>query len=755
MIRHRLRPLRVVSAVAALTLVASACSGDDDAAAPGGSSASSTAGATSTSTGATTAAPTTTTGADRPVAAAVGPRPVEPFADLREVPELDDADVYAGPATPHSLDDVLLTPSQLQDRALQSPAWRELVEANGFAVTPGFRTFFHQGYDSALYATEPLFVTTDAVYNAWHLVFDRVLRETEEDRLLPVLERLLTGAVAAAREQAAALTGTELAEAADRAAAYYEAAATLAGLDVGPISDRAADAVALAEAAAGVDTSPISGLLPCNPINFQGCVDYSLFRPRGHYTATEDLRRYFGAMSVLGQEAFPLEDGLGVVPGLLVTRVLVGSDDLLADWTALYEPTAFLVGLADDITPLELAAAAEAEAPGWADDPTVLADIDAAVIADAVLDAHPGAIDVERASVRVMGARFTLDAFVLDQLASPNVGAPPDSNELRVNVSGLDIAAAFGSPLARSLQLETEAIYDRYEEQLDLVTEVVAAREPDEWAGTVYDAWLLAIATQFRPNGAAYPDFMQTDAWAARAIQTGLASYAELKHDTVLYAEQGTGVEGEGPEAPDFEPRHWVEPDPVAFHRIAAAADLLRTGMSTRDLLTPESDGLLVTLVELADWLGGIAERELDGQVATDDENERLAGIGGELEYLWIASSEIELDDFGQALPAPDDGAQLVSDVFTASFEYLEVGTGWIDRIHVIVPLGDGRFELATGMVSSYYEFWRPDSAPRLTDEEWRQLVRDGALPPRPAWQASFVADADVATEPIVRMDID
>ncbi len=747
--RHRQRhPSLVVWA--AVSLVVAACTGGDD-------TATTTEAVTTTAAPSTTAAPPTTSPPAPTVASSTtlaaatattgvaGLRSVSPFADYRWVPPLTGDAVYDGPATPTSLDDVLLTPTQSSLRDPDTPVLTSLVErleANGFAVDgsrSGYR-FFHDGYKASAYDSyEPIFVTTDALYHSWHLVFDRVLRDTEQYRLLPILEQLLAGAVDAARVQERALDGTDLADAAHRATAYYEAAATLLELDVGPINDLATAEVAAVDAAAGMQTSPITGLVECRaPESFVGCVDFSLFRPRGHYTRTPELERYFEAMSLLGQEGFALADGIGVAPALLVTRVLLDDPELLAAWTALYEPTAFLVGMADDIDPLQLAVATTQAAPGWIDDPTVLTDTDTESIADAVLADHPVAIDPERAAVRVMGARFTLDAFILDQVAWPNVGREL-LDERRVHVSALDVAAAFGSPLARDLQLATEASYDRYEEQLDAMTGVVAGRSPDDWAGTVYDAWLVAIEPQFRARGQEYPDFMRTDTWAAKSLQTGLSSYTELKHDTVLYTKQGASGEGEGPEGPDFVPRHWVEPDPVAFGRISSAAGLLRDGFAARDLLIDETEDLLATLIELTDWLGGIAERELRGTVASDAENDRLRNIGSELEYLWIASSEIEVNESGVAVPDPNERAALVTDIFTTSFDYLQLGTGGIDPLDVIVPLGDGRFELARGYVFSYYEFWRPTSEPRLTDEEWRTMVSDGDTPPRPDWTGSFL----------------
>jgi hypothetical protein len=683
-------------------------------------------------------------------------RSTDPFAAYRWVPPLDDADVYGGPMTPTSFDDVLLVPTQqwYWDDARLSSA-QGMLEGNGFAVLESRYRFFHDGYKNSSYWYEPLFVTTDAVYHSWHLAFDKVLRDTEQQRLLPILERLLGDAVDLARQQEQSLAGTDLADDAHRVTAYYEAAASMLELDIGPVNDLAGEEIAAIEAGAGMQTSPITGLIECQaPERFVGCVDFSLFRPRGHYSRTPELQRYFKAMSVLGQEGFALDQGIGVVPGLLMSRIITTDPALLAGWTAIYEPTSFLVGLADDISPLEIVVAADREVPGWTDDPTLLVGADVSAIADAVLGTHPVAIDPERASVRSMGARFTLDSLILDQLAFPNVGRDAPG-ERRLLVSGLDIAASFGSQLARDLQLETESVYHRYEEQLDAMTELVASRSPDDWAGTVYDAWLIALEPQFDERGAAYPDFMQNQAWTAKGIQTGLASYTELKHDTVLYTKQGSAGEGEGPEPPSFEPRNWVEPDPVAFGRISAAAGLLRDGFAERDLLTPQTDDLLATLIELSDWLGGIAQRELAGAVANDSENDRLGRIGSELEYLWYASSDLALDTTGQTILAPDVQAALVTDIFTTSFEYLQLATGRIDTIHVVVPIGDGRFELATGYVPSYYEFWRPSTEPRLTNEEWRSILNDwetDRTPLRPRWTSSFLISERIADEPIVRM---
>ena len=253
-------------------------------------------------------------------AALTGLRSVPPFAAYEWVPLLGDGHPYPGAATPTSIKKVLMVDSTAtsvtQDRQLVA-----MLERQGFAVQGGTGGYFHEAYKSSGYAYQPLYVTTDALYHSWHLVFDKVLRDTEQEALLPTLERLLTAAVPAARAQQQALAGTPLADAAERATAYYEAAAALAGLDLGTTSPLAAAEVDLARKAADVTRSPVSGVVDCQfPEKLDGCVDYSLFLPRGHYTRTAELRRYFAAMSLLGQEWFGVSAANDAVqPGLLVT----------------------------------------------------------------------------------------------------------------------------------------------------------------------------------------------------------------------------------------------------------------------------------------------------------------------------------------------------------------------------------------------------------------------------------------------------
>jgi len=661
------------------------------------------------------------------------PAPVGPeFGDYKLVPLIGDGKRYAGPRTPKNLANVTMTDSV--DRKLGPKAERKLAR-NGFVIVPARFRLFHHAYDEQFYSGTPVFVTTDVAYHTWHLVFDKVLRDLEQQRLLPALEELVTGMRQNAATQQAELAGTELE---DDAAAVHDllsVAVAELGSPTGGLSDRAEAEKALIDAHSEATASPILGTT----------TDYSLFTPRGHYTRTEDLTRYFTAMSVLGQHAFRLPGSLqtdatvvndprGVRLALLASRTLVGHPELEALWQQIFEPTAFLVGTSDDYSPFELAEAVEATAPGGMDDPLFAAD-DASLVAvaDTLKATRPVQIDPERPSIRLMGTRFVLDSWILDQMVGPCVGVPGEPRPL---ASPLDLAATFGSTYALAIQRKAgETAFPGYDEQMSTLRRAVAKRPDDAWGRTVYDAWLAAAEPMWLPHGKAFPDFMRGKAWKAKAQQTGFGSYAELKHDTILYTKQAVGEMGSAGKPPP-PARHWVEPDPVAFKRLSAMAALTRDGLDGRELLAQEQRNLLDGYVKLVDRFAAIASDELKGKPISKRDNFWLKVIGGVLEgFWWRTGDELDYDQ-----PIIDDDAAIIADIMrgidyeAGTDKVLEIGTGRIDRIFVIVPNDDGVFQVASGGVYSYYEFPWP-TTDRLTDEQWWKMLKKGEAPDRPSWQ--------------------
>src|SRR5919108_6162840 len=86
-----------------------------------------------------------------------------------------------------------------------------------------------------------------------------------------------------------------------------------------------------------------------------------------------------------------------------------------------------------------------------------------------------------------------------------------------------------------------------------------------EWTETAYNGWLYTLRPLLTPPGEGYPLFMQSTAWQDKQLNTALGSWAELKHDTILYAKQPYGGLGgcgwPSPPAP-IVAQGYVEPVP-------------------------------------------------------------------------------------------------------------------------------------------------------------------------------------------------
>jgi hypothetical protein len=301
-----------------------------------------------------------------------------------------------------------------------------------------------------------------------------------------------------------------------------------------------------------------------------------------------------------------------------------------------------------------------------------------------------------------------------------------------------------------------EIDYKNYDAQLRKMRGWLSGLTIDEWTDTLYNSWLYSFYPLLEVPGNGYPAFMTSLAWVDKQLNTVLGSFAELKHDTILYAKQAYAeLGGAPPPPPPAPPRGYVEPVPALYARLAALTEMTREGLSDRGLLVEQDDDSLQRLSELARTLQGLAEKELRGEPLTDHEYETIRYYGGELEHLTMAAADLPEDESPEASAWPEEEPQaaVIADVATdpdpqgdgsANPVVLEVGVGRIDHLHAVVPLieedGSMNLQVAKGAVFSYYEFeWPADD--RLSDEQWREMLEKGEAPPRPAWTTSFYTE--------------
>jgi hypothetical protein len=217
---------------------------------------------------------------------------------------------------------------------------------------------------------------------------------------------------------------------------------------------------------------------------------------------------------------------------------------------------------------------------------------------------------------------------------------------------------------------------------------------------------------------------MQTEAWEDKQLNTALASWTELRHDTILYAKQ-TYFLG-APQIQEEKPvEGYVEPVPEFYARMLALTKMAHNGLAEMEVLDEQSDKDFTTLENTLEKLLEISIKELEDKELTD------------AEYKFIRNFGQNISPMLENVDIKSQSSILVADVHTGpGGSVLEEGTGKLDLMIVAYKQPDGRIVLGAGPVMSYYEFWQP-SGERLTDEEWRKMLNSNP-PERPEWVESF-----------------
>jgi hypothetical protein len=267
---------------------------------------------------------------------------------------------------------------------------------------------------------------------------------------------------------------------------------------------------------------------------------------------------------------------------------------------------------------------------------------------------------------------------------------------------------------------------------------------PEEfWVERFYSSWQYAFRSQIAPKGSAYPAFMQSPAWIYKDINSMLTSWAELKHDTILYTKMPEGLGGGGPPVSGPAPAY-VEPNPNVYYRLAFATRTLYDGLSAtifdwqnRGWVQSEFSGQpglqeylnhLMQLGEKMENLGEIAERELRSEGLTGDDYYRITAC---LEYKECVDP---MGYMGESMkPEP---ISIITAVSGFENQIMEVGVGLLNRIYVVIPI-NGETYVSQGGVLSYYEFIQPREE-RLTNEAWREMLQQDP-PHAPAWTVNFL----------------
>jgi hypothetical protein len=669
------------------------------------------------------------------------------------------------------------------------------LKENGFTVLPGQSgEDIVEPYKHLKEQEIPVFVTADTLLHLYHVQFDETLKDIEEREFYKDVVSLTETLLTRLDRMKLPAEDEDFRAAHKKALTYFaiglKALKPEAGLPK-QVEQRGVDEVLeKMKEHKGFWKSPL----------FCYAEDFSQYVPRGHYTRSETLKKYFVGMMWFGRMTFLIkgdksygpttaskalvsvpESNQQTLAAALITKLLDQAE--LADgrkardvWERIYAVTSFYVGLADDLGMHEYRAAL-AKVCGASLDLAVLADGKKLLAFKAELaklnppaiysgtgaqsaasDASPTAL-VEALDksmgFRLMGQRFVPDSYMMGKLVWPTVGAPTregmftcvpaEGGPIRGFPRGLDVMAVLGSKRAREIltELGDDAYSNQprnlsYDQALAKLVEEYGKLSDQDWNRNLYWSWLHALKPLLAEFGPGYPTFMTTKAYRTKALNTALASWAQLRHDTILYAKQSytMGKDSVSHSLPPRPVQGYVEPVPEFYARLLALARMTNRGLSEMNVLDAAAKDRFDALEKLLERLLAIAEKELANEELKENDYAFIRNFGENLEGVVVKPEPGQKLSESAAMKTT-----LAADVHTDqnTGQVLEEATGYVDLGVFVYKQPDGRLVLGAGPVLSYYEFKHPMSD-RLTDEKWRDLLKSSKAPARPEWNKLYLA---------------
>ncbi|NLL06419.1 MAG: DUF3160 domain-containing protein [Clostridiaceae bacterium] len=613
---------------------------------------------------------------------------------------------------------------------------KEMLSKNGFVVMPTSEEQLFYIYEQNEYLKVPSFITTDSVLQVYHIFFDYSLRTLEAEKLMNPLQNLTSSMLNKSITLYNEIKNQEVKEAALKNIAFFAISQKLlenALPENIPVEAQVLinSELELIKNSGGFIKSPIFGF----------DVDYSQFVPRGHYTRSNDLEKYFRVMMWYGLIPMPLIKNEEIVKdttaqALLITYSIFSDVNGKSDidlWETLYEPTTFYVGSADDFTIYDykdLLVTVYGEKPNLE---TLLEQQNIDKLLDEAKKLPEPKIQQDFTSVntpigkqfRFMGQRYIPDSEILQKLVD---------SQKRPFPKGLDVMGVLGSDRAYDLLInkykENQA-WDKYEEKFSSLKQQFSKLPESTWQSNMYYGWLWTLKSLLGNYKEGYPSFMTNTAWEDKSLSTALSSWAELRHDTILYAKQSGAECGGDGEPPII--KGYVEPNVEVYSKLLWLTRFSRQNLEKKGILPQAMAEKMSRFEDLLQFLADCSVKELRNEELTAEEYDQLLIYGGLLEALTASLAGDGIRWF-EITSETDKNMAVIADIHTVLSSYLEVGVGPASQIYVAVPIG-GKIYLTRGAVFSYYEFI---SDTRLTDEEWQKMFKDNNQPAQPDWTDSF-----------------
>jgi hypothetical protein len=279
---------------------------------------------------------------------------------------------------------------------------------------------------------------------------------------------------------------------------------------------------------------------------------------------------------------------------------------------------------------------------------------------------------------------------------------------------------------------------------------LVDAHEPAYWEGSLYTTWLSALRELSPSNAelAEQPALFATPAGQARILNTQLASWAELRHDTILYVKQSytAGTTCEFPDA-------YVDPYPELYAQLGRFAARVGEVAALLPASATDSEALRAWVTNFGTAMGYLERMATNQRSGTPHDQELMDFVNAAVNWQeeMVCGDVFYHDLSGWYLKlfyAPLQGFEFdptIADVHTQPTDeggndvgrVLHVGTGFARLMVTAIETCQGPRAYA-GLVSSFGQTIEEDWT-RLSDPEWKQRLSETAAYPDPEWMSDVL----------------
>ncbi len=596
----------------------------------------------------------------------------------------------------------------------------------------------------------PVFFTSDALLDPLYRLYDDALKAVETSGLIPALSTILTAAMeelGVYKQQYG--TNTAWAQNLADAEMYLSVAKALLGGTESVAGNPAADTL--------LSLIANEKLTGCNFFGNSLAIDFSQFKPRGHYECESGgsctLSRYFKCMMWLGRAdcAFNI-DSLRQLRDFALIHSCMEKADVLDDLAGINQTISFFVGDVDGFS-LEGFSAIQTKNAITID--SIITSDNAARKLLAAIKSSGGAnqlimsqamwkgAEATRpelpAIAQVCGQRFILDSYLLGRTVEWYVQGrnKPLLEEVPFCLGNNGASAVIASDINKF----TASVGDYKPYHARLGAARVLFEKYPYWERNLYTLWLDGLRSLSEPLPGTVPTVMRSRTWQDKQMNTQLASWAQLRHNTLLYAKQSyTGG------IICFYPDGYVEPYPEFYRTVGEIAGRIQSMLQNYTGAASSITFNNTTWRMVTDSLASMAELELQGKPLTAAHiaflNQMLTvnstGMCGAPPFNgWYTQLFRSWDDCSISRPCIADVHTIPPSEVSPADMVLHAATGDASFVIIQAATANDCGTLYAGAVSSFYQH---DEQPikRLADSEWNTLLQGAEKPGVPVWFGKY-----------------